>query len=151
MWVLNCMGPLICGYFKKVNPTALHDPQSVEPTNAEEFQIWGLTINYTWTILSDSLNTTSDYFTQGELQASSTWGKCVSETFKIAIWEKIMTVKFSGLESAPNTLRRKGEGCGLRTYGSQTQSFSLFSYKSVLQTGSEISVCKISSLQKWTT
>lgn len=47
MWVLNCMGPLICGYFKKVNPTALHDPQSGEPTNAEEFQIWGLTINYT--------------------------------------------------------------------------------------------------------
>lgn len=44
------MGPLICGYFKKVNPPALHDPhdpQSVEPINAEEFQIRGLTINYT--------------------------------------------------------------------------------------------------------
>lgn len=62
-----------------------------------------------------------------------------------------MTVKFSGLESAPNTLHRKGEGCGLRSHGSQTQSFSLFSYKWVLKTGSEISVCQFSSLQKWAT
>lgn len=44
------MGPLIHGHLLIVNPTALHDPQLVQSTNAEEFCIEGrgLTTNYAW-------------------------------------------------------------------------------------------------------
>ena len=58
-----------------------------------------------------------------------------------------MTVKFSGLESAPNTLHRKGEGSGLRSHGSQTVFLFVLLHVGP-ETGPEISVCQFSSLQK---
>ena len=50
---LNCMGPLIYGFFSIVNTTGLHIPWSVESVDAElqicrNYVYRGPAINYTW-------------------------------------------------------------------------------------------------------
>ena len=43
---LNCVGPLICGYFPIVNTTVLHNPHLVKSIDVEEPQLLRPTINY---------------------------------------------------------------------------------------------------------
>lgn len=41
---LNCVGPVVCGFFSVVNPTVVHESESfesmIQTTNSEELWIW---------------------------------------------------------------------------------------------------------------